>query len=368
MPSEQEILDRLLATVPANMDKRPGSIIYDALAPAASELSDLYDYLEIFMEESYLLTASGENLDNRAADFAIDRNPATYAERLATALNDDGELTTVPIGSQFAVPTEEDEEEVTFTVDREEGVGVYVLICDEPGTIGNIHYGFLVPLEEITDLATIEMTDMITPGQDEEEDDDFRERVLDKLRRKSFGGNIANYIELVMKIDGVGGVKVFPAWAGGGTVKLSVIDAGFDPISDSFKSTLKEIIDPTDLEGTGVGEAPIGHIVTIATPSKYEVSVTIQAELSGGVTAGQLKPAVMQTIEGIFLNLRKEWMDNEKTEIFPMRMALEILGSSEFIVNVNSVLLNGSSATISLEDTAQAQYLPYVGVVILNGV
>ena len=36
------ILDSLLSKVPADIDKREGSIIYDALAPVAAELTQAY--------------------------------------------------------------------------------------------------------------------------------------------------------------------------------------------------------------------------------------------------------------------------------------------------------------------------------------
>ena len=35
----EEILKRLLAKVPSNVDKREGSVIWDALAPAAAEIA-----------------------------------------------------------------------------------------------------------------------------------------------------------------------------------------------------------------------------------------------------------------------------------------------------------------------------------------
>ena len=40
------ILDRMLDRVPDTVDKREGSIIYDALAPAAAELAKTYMELE----------------------------------------------------------------------------------------------------------------------------------------------------------------------------------------------------------------------------------------------------------------------------------------------------------------------------------
>ncbi|MDF2651716.1 MAG: Baseplate family protein, partial [Paenibacillus sp.] len=40
------ILQRMLDRVPDDVDKRQGSIIYDALAPAASELAAIYIALD----------------------------------------------------------------------------------------------------------------------------------------------------------------------------------------------------------------------------------------------------------------------------------------------------------------------------------
>ena len=38
-----------------------------------------------------------------------------------------------------------------------------------------------------------------------------------------FGGNIAQYRQWAKEIPGIGGVQVYPVWAGGGTVKLSTV-------------------------------------------------------------------------------------------------------------------------------------------------
>ena len=46
----EDILARLLENVDASLDKRQGSIIYDALAPAAAELAQCYIALDIFSD------------------------------------------------------------------------------------------------------------------------------------------------------------------------------------------------------------------------------------------------------------------------------------------------------------------------------
>ena len=40
--SEEAILQRMLSKIPDTIDKREGSIIYDALAPASKELAIIY--------------------------------------------------------------------------------------------------------------------------------------------------------------------------------------------------------------------------------------------------------------------------------------------------------------------------------------
>ena len=73
-------------------------------------------------------------------------------------------------------------------------------------------------------MASAEITTLLYPGEEEESDDSLRERFLANLMKTAFGGNIAQYRQWAKEIPGIGGVQVYPVWAGGGTVKLSIID------------------------------------------------------------------------------------------------------------------------------------------------
>lgn len=46
----ENIMDRCLARVPDSVDKREGSVIYDAIAPAAAELAIMYIELGTIMD------------------------------------------------------------------------------------------------------------------------------------------------------------------------------------------------------------------------------------------------------------------------------------------------------------------------------
>lgn len=75
------ILKRMLDRVSNEMDKREGSVIYDALAPAAVEFQNMLLYLDMILTETFADTASLPYLKRRAAERGIYQYPATNAIR-----------------------------------------------------------------------------------------------------------------------------------------------------------------------------------------------------------------------------------------------------------------------------------------------
>ena len=97
--------------------------------------------------------------------------------------------------------------------------------CETIGAAGNTLFGTMIPIEYMKGLTKAELTELLIPGEDEEETEHLRERYFDSVKSLSFGGNIADYQEKVTAISGVGGVKVYPACKGGGTVKLTIVNS-----------------------------------------------------------------------------------------------------------------------------------------------
>ncbi|GAC41912.1 uncharacterized homolog of phage Mu protein gp47, partial [Paenibacillus popilliae ATCC 14706] len=58
----EEILERCLERIPDDMDKREGSVIYTALAPAAAELAIMYSLLQSEMDRAFPDTAADIDL------------------------------------------------------------------------------------------------------------------------------------------------------------------------------------------------------------------------------------------------------------------------------------------------------------------
>ena len=358
------ILKRVLANVPDSMDKRIGSIIYDAIAPCCAELSNMYIQIQIYKDQTYVKTAKGDNLDKIGEQYTIPRLVATKAQRLADFVDSNDNAVNLPIGSRFSVPSSN--ATITYNLIRQTTTtGRAVIECEQYGTIGNEYSGALLPLFVTDNLKSATIVGTQQPARDKETDDDYSERIIDKLNAKSFGGNIRAYKDYIEGISGTSEPKVFPVWDGGGTVKLSIIDSQYNRISDEFVAQIKETIDPTAYTGQGIGIAPIGHQVTVVTPTNYTINITGDIYLETGVSLGSIETEIEENIESYLYSLRKTWVDDDTTYVYINRIVASIL-EVDGVSNVDNVKINNSSSNVSLTQNATNQYLPVLGTVVLS--
>lgn len=356
-------LQRMLDNVPDTQDKRQSSPIYNALAPTAAELTQMDIDIQIFEEQTYLLTAVGINLDNWAANFSIKRQTATHAIRIAEMMDTNGQQMNLPVGSRFATPNVEGG--VNFTLIKNLGAGRSLLECEAVGILGNAYLGPLLPLFSINNLSTATMVGTQIPAEDEENDASLLYRVLFLLNRKPFGGNVDAYEEFTMNIDGVGAVKIFPEWDGGGTVKLSIIDGELRPATSEFIAIVQDLIDPIPNNGPGYGIAPIGHRVTVTTPNTININITANVSLRSGYSISQLQASIEAAIDAYISSLRQEWADAPILLIYIARINAAII-SVDGVNNVTGITINGNTIDLELIQTAQLQQLPMLGNVVLN--
>ena len=192
----QRMLNRVLSQNP-NLDTREGSIIYNALAPAAVELTSAYIQLDFILNSTFADTASRDYLIQRAAERGLAPYPETFAI-LQGEFNID-----VPIGARFSLTNET----LNYIVISKISAGVFRLQCETIGSIGNDALGQLIPIDYIEGLTSAQLTAVLTPAEDEEETETFRKRYFDSLNAEAFGGNIKDYKEKTNALPGVGGVK-----------------------------------------------------------------------------------------------------------------------------------------------------------------
>ncbi|MFC6334286.1 baseplate J/gp47 family protein [Paenibacillus septentrionalis] len=352
----EAILERMLNRVSNSIDKREGSVIYDALAPAAAELAQMYIELDINYNLSFADTASGEYLTRRAAEFGVNRSVATAAVRQGLFYNASHALMDVPIGTRYAIA------DLTYTVTERISNGVYRLTCESTGTVGNEQYGALLPIDFVANLARAELSEVLVPGEDEESDESLRQRLYDTVNEPAFGGNVADYKNKVNAIAGIGATKVYPAWQGGGTVKCTVISSDWSIPSSALIHEAQTIIDPSINSAQGIGLAPIGHVVTIAGVAGQAINVETTLTLSGDVTIEQVKADIEASIEDYLLQLRKDWANQQQLIVRIAQIDARLLTVTS-VEDVTDTKINGSPTNLTLG----TDEVPLLGTVNANG-
>ncbi|MCY7964965.1 baseplate J/gp47 family protein [Bacillus inaquosorum] len=323
------ILDRMLNSISADIDTREGSVIYNALAPAAAELAKSYIWLDTVLELVFSDTAQGEFLDRRATEAGIERTAATKAVRA-------GEFTegvTIPVGSRFYV----DNLYFQYTADG-------TLECETAGEAGNANISGqnLLSLDTIPGLQKAIVKEILIPGREEEDDDSLRERYFTRVRREAVSANKAHYKQWAEEVDGVGKAKIFPLWNGDGTVKIVVTNANLEPASDILISKVKNYIDPEP--GQGEGQAPIGAFVTVesAVWKEVEISAEVLPEVNSSIDQ------VKQEIESGVLNLFKKiaFEDN----VIRLSQINNIVYNSPSVSDYADIKINGLAENLVLSD------------------
>ena len=333
------LMQRLISHFPDDLDKREGSVIWDACASAALELELAYQALDYTITQSFAIYADREFLILRAAERGITPYPATYAVIK-------GEFTPTNIdvtGYRFNL------NKMNYLVTEKISDGVYKLECETAGSAGGERMGTLLPIEYVDGLESATATECLIPGEDEEETEHLRERYLASFTEKPFAGNIQAYIEFVTGIDGVGACRVLPIWNGPGTVKVLILDSNYSVPTSILVQTAQNEIDPNQ-DGTGEGLAPIGHIVTVDAPESVTCNIRAVFEFEAGYTFSGLKSQIEAVLTNYLLELRTDWGNHMHEFPTIVRISqietrlLQITG----IIDIRNTKINGVEQNLSL--------------------
>ena len=347
----ESLLERMLSRVPDTLDKREGSIIYDAIAPAAVELQILYIELNNIMNESFADTASRDFLIKRAAERGLTIEPATAA--ILKAVSTPASLD-IPIGSRFSL------NELNYIITEKIKDGEYKVKCESSGVGGNKYFGDLIPIEYIADLESIRLTELLIPGEDEEDTEKLRKRYFESFETRAFGGNKKDYIQKTNAIPGVGATKVTPIWQGGGTVLLTIVSSEFKKASSELLQQVQKEIDPTK-DGTGSGLAPIGHIVTVRSAEESTINVTTHITFQEGYSFSGQQSAINAAVESYMAEIRKNWDDESASVVRISQIETRIL-NLEGVIDISETKINGNSSNLVLDK----YQIPLLGGVV-NG-
>ncbi|MGL5514587.1 MAG: baseplate J/gp47 family protein, partial [Sporomusa sp.] len=126
------------------------------------------------------------------------------------------------------------------------------------------------------------------------------------------------------------GVKVYPVWQGGGTVRVVFMTSEYKPPSTEFVSSVQETIDPIPFQQLGIGIAPIGHFVTVQGAQDSSIDIGLNLTFVDGYTFTDLQDNIETVIDSYFSELNQSW---PSTQI----ATTELLSNTGLVVRVSQI-------------------------------
>ncbi len=332
----EELLQEKLSKVASSLDKREGSIIYDALAPNSLESAMLYTALDSILNETFADTASRDYLILRCKERGIAPFPASPAVAIGEFNID------IPIGSRFSG------DKYNWAVTEKISDNRYYLTCETEGSDSNGDLGQLIPIDYIEGLTRAELTSIVINGEDEEDTEILRLRYLNSFKNQSYGFNRGQYIAVTEALPGVGGCKPYRAWNGPGTVKLVITDSHYMPPSDELVNFVQTAIDPTQNSGEGIGLAPIDHEVTVVGAFGTEINIETSLTFADGWNAEECLPYIETALDTYYQELNSLWSKENGLLVRISQIESRLL-SLTGILDVSGTKLNGAASNTLLE-------------------
>ncbi|CAM3640933.1 baseplate J/gp47 family protein [Mesobacillus zeae] len=332
----EAILEAMLEDVDDSIDKREGSVAYDLLYPSAIELSLAYVELDAVMMLAFAETTEGQWLDLRAGEFGVTRKAAAKSEGIVTLTGPEG--TIVPVDTLLMT----DDEEPVYFLTKDEvvltgGMATVTAESQDGGEDGNILAGRITSLAP-GDLSGVVMATnalAFSGGADAESDKELLGRLKDRVQKPATSGNANHYLQWAREVVGVSDAKVYPLWAGPGTVKVVLL-------SSDRKAPNQTIINAatTYIES----QRPFGAAVTVTGVVEVPINVTATLTLQAGgdilAVKAEFETALDEYLEGLAFR---------DTIVRYSRIANLLLDIPD-VLDYSGLTINGGTANIAIPD------------------
>lgn len=336
------MMDRVADKYP-NLDRREGSIIFNALAPAAVELAIMYTELDNVLSESFVDTASREYILKGCEEMGMDTSVFDASAGTHKCVFD----VEVPIDSRWNC--ELFNYTITEYIGQEDGYHAYEALCETTGSDPNNQTGDLTAITDIPQgLSYAKVVECLIEGENETSDEDIRVAYYEYVRNLVMDGNVNQYKRWCAEYPGIGNAKVFPLWNGDNTVKVSILSASNRTATPELVADFQEYLDP-GIEGMGNGVAPIGAFVTVSTATEIPINVTGTVVMTAGHTD---TTKIDQKLRDYFSEIAYK-----KSQVAYMNIGAAII-DTEGVEFVTDLLINDGTANIALGD----EEIPVLGV------
>ena len=225
-PTIDEIKERILSNINNNIPGVDARIRYTPLNVLATAFTgavhEQYGFLQWGLKQTNLIEAENENLDAFGGRiWGINRKIAAYATGSVTFSGTNGTLIPENTFIQSATGIQyKTISAVTIT----SGTALANITALITGIQGNQMNGTILtlssPISNINQNVTVQS---LSGGTDQEDDDSYRQRILNRIHQAPHGGNKSDYINWSLEVPGVTRAWVTPLGRGAGTVDVRFV-------------------------------------------------------------------------------------------------------------------------------------------------
>lgn len=322
-----------------DIDKSEGSLIWNAVAKMALQLEEAYEAIADTYENLMVDTMDLDHLVAFGSEIGIPIVEATPAIFKAQT-NCEFEL-----GDVFEHTEQDLSYTITDVIDEEEHI--YRLESDDPGAEANKYLGDIEPEEYKEEFETGELLELLVEGTEEEEEELYRERLINSWGTRAFAGNRAYYIEEISELDGVGAVKCERVSSSQTTVMITILNSSYGAPSQTLIDEIQEQVDPTTSPGEGNGIAPIGARVTITGASERTIAIEGTLVLADGIQYEDIKSALNAAVDTYFTELAEAWQKTNGQIVRTSLIETKLI-AVEGVEDITSITLDGLADNVNL--------------------
>ena len=331
------IMQEMMASFGPDVRTDEGSLAYNACCKIAQKLEDVYGDMDALNDNMLPDTQDLDHLIRYAAERGISYNYATAP--IVRGVFEQA----VSLGAVFSCGN------YSYTVTEMIDTYDYNLTCTTTGAEANTNLGKLEPITFINGWIGGEITEVIVPGEDDEETETFRTRVIDSFKVSPFGGNKSDYRNYVDAITGVGGCKPKRRDSDSAIVNIWVLSSAYGVPDADLIAEIQEAVDPTETTGEGDGMAPICHSVVVKAVEAVDISIETTITFEDGYSTDTSQSQVEKVVNAYFTELKAAWESRDASNTYVRISQIESrILDVEGVVDVANTTINGEASNLVL--------------------
>lgn len=332
MGLQEQIQERINSRLTMDANLLEGGFSQQIIGSVAYEFANVEETeLNTIADRAFVATANGEYLDRVGSDYGL---PRRESENAIVYL----EIT----GDQFAVINQNVKavyNNLVYTVQEykkinSSGVAFVRAKCETTGTIGNVPANTIKEfLTDYAGLKTVNNPEPAYDGFDREDDEIYRQRILDYLKEDATNANAAQYEKWAREVVGVQKAVIKSAevmGAGNVGVYISAIDS---EVSEDLKKAVFDHIDEVQ---------PINATVIVDALNYIDVNINATLVLKDGFTPTDVKDELEVAL--------RQYLPTVDNTVSYFKIS-ELLFDCSGVEDVVNYTLNGFSESINLLDT-----------------